>query len=104
MPQVIWDEAAIQDLDHIWDHIGTENGNPVAADRFIDSIRDRSDAYARQPEMGTSWSELAPRIRFFVVGNYVVIYRPDTTGIQVARVSHGARDIQSVFNESRKRS
>ena len=63
MPEVLWDEAAIRDLDQIWDHIGRENQNPTAADRFIDSIRDRSHAYARQPLMGTAWPEFAPGVR-----------------------------------------
>ncbi|TWU13642.1 Plasmid stabilization system protein [Symmachiella macrocystis] len=102
MPQVLWDKAAIQDLDNIWDYIGSENHDPIAADRFIDLICERCKAYSQQPNMGTSWPELAPEVCFFVVGVYVVIYRPTGDGIGVARILHGARDIQAIFQESHR--
>src|SRR5713226_8246174 len=40
-------------------------------------------------------------VRFFPVTrfrNYLVFYRPTTTGIEVLRVLHGARDIESLLS------
>ena len=47
--------------------------------------------------MGRPRGELAPRLRSFPVGPYVLFYRPTPNGIEVARVLHGARDIPSLF-------
>lgn len=31
------------------------------------------------------------------IGNYVIFYRPIANGIDVIRVLHGSRDIESIF-------
>jgi len=63
--------------------------------RFVDSIVQRVQLYATQPEMG----ELRPGlgVRQFSIGSYVVLYRPTQAGIELARVVHGSRDIASVW-------
>lgn len=71
--------------------------NPRAADRVIDAIHEKSELLATAPELGRSREELAPRLRSFPVGPYVIFYRPVLDGIEVARVLHGARDIPSLF-------
>jgi toxin ParE1/3/4 len=48
--------------------------------------------------IGRSRDELAPGMRSFPVGRYVVFYLPLDDGIDVVRVLHGARDIETVFN------
>lgn len=47
---------------------------------------------------GKSRDELAPGMRSFPIGRYVVFYMPLEDGIDVIRVLHGARDIEAVFN------
>jgi len=42
-----------------------------------------------------------PNIRSFLVGNYVVFYRPIQDSIEVARVLHGARDIDALLRAER---
>jgi hypothetical protein len=42
---------------------------------------------------------LAPELRSFPVGRYVVFYRPQDDGIDVVRVLHSARDIESISEE-----
>lgn len=45
--------------------------------------------------------DIAPDLRYYPVGNYLIFYRPTETEIQVARVLHGARDIQAIFRRSK---
>jgi len=47
--------------------------------------------------MGRARPELGHGLRSFVVGQYVVFYRPSTKGIEIVRVLHGARDIGATF-------
>ena len=47
--------------------------------------------------MGRRRPELAPNIRSLTVGRYVVFYQPLFRGIEVVRVLHGSRDIESIF-------
>ena len=53
---------------------------------------------AAQPMMGRAREELAPGVRSFPFGRYVVFYMPMDDGIDVVRVLHGARDIDAVFS------
>jgi toxin ParE1/3/4 len=95
MPQVLRTPQAEQDLLEVWDYIAADN--PVAADRLLDRIGHLCDRLAEFPEMGRERSELAPALRSFPVGNYVLFYRPADDGIQLIRVLHGARDVDRVF-------
>jgi toxin ParE1/3/4 len=52
---------------------------------------------ARMPELGRKRPDLAPDLRGFPIGNYIIFYRPVPDGIQVIRVLHGARDIPELF-------
>jgi toxin ParE1/3/4 len=48
---------------------------------------------AQRPLMGRARPELAPDLRSFVVGNYVLFHRPLSDGILLVPVLHGSRDI-----------
>ncbi len=95
MSQVVLSELAEADLTDIWIFVARDN--PTAADRLTDEIHDKCQLLAARPKMGRLRPELAPSIRSFTVGSYVIFYRVSTTGIEVARVLHGRRDIASVF-------
>jgi toxin ParE1/3/4 len=49
--------------------------------------------------MGRSRLELAPDLRSFPVGQYVIFYLPLPKGVEIVRVLHGARDIESILQE-----
>ena len=51
------------------------------------------------PELGRQREELSSRLRSWVVGNYVIFYRPQPRGIEVVRVLHGRRNFPALFNE-----
>lgn len=80
------------DLDEIWLHIAMDN--IAAADSLLDKIGQVCQLTAHQTMMGRARPELAPSLRSFPVGNYVVFYVPLSDGIEVVRVLHGARDVQ----------
>ena len=95
MKQFIISQKAKQDLQEIWDYIGRES--PEAADAVINTIVDKFTTIAQFPQMGRSREELAPYIRSFSTGNYVIFYYAVEKRIEVARVLYGARDIRRFF-------
>ena len=95
MPNVFRAPLAERDLEELWRYIA--NDNPSAADKLIDMIGEKCRLRVVNPEMGQARPELAPGLRSFSVGNYVVFYRPIEGGIEVARVVHGARDLDALF-------
>ncbi|MBP6808916.1 MAG: type II toxin-antitoxin system RelE/ParE family toxin [Phenylobacterium sp.] len=54
---------------------------------------------ATQPLMRRARDELAPGIRIFPFGRYPIFCLPIDDGIDVVRVLHGARDVDTVFGE-----
>ena len=64
----------------------------------MDHLDEQFRVLATQPMMGRAHDELAPGVRSFQFGRYVVFYVPLHDGIDVVRVLHGARDIDAVFN------
>jgi len=86
---------AESDLLDIWSYIAREN--PGAADRFLDLIAQKLEMLAKSPEIGRRREELAPRLRSFPVGRYVIFYRTAEQGIEVSRVLSAYRDIETLF-------
>jgi plasmid stabilization system protein ParE len=51
MPDVVFDPAALIDVDGIYDHIGRTLKSPQAADRTIDRIQEACRSHANQPQI-----------------------------------------------------
>lgn len=49
--------------------------------------------------MGRNFDYLAPSLRGFVLGNYIIFYRPIENGIEVERLLSGFRDFDALFPE-----
>jgi toxin ParE1/3/4 len=81
----------------IWVYVATDN--PRAADRLIEAIRSRCSVLARLPRLGRLRPELAPEIRSFPVGRYLILYRESDSGIEVARVRAGEQDLSRLFDQ-----
>jgi toxin ParE1/3/4 len=79
------------DVDSIWDFIASDN--VTAADRVLDRIGDVLDMLIRNPLAGRQRPELAPGLRSFPAGNYIVFYLPLDDGIEVVRILSGYLDI-----------
>lgn len=97
MGRVLWDCQAKEDLRAIALFIGTERHSPEAARRLIDSVVARCDVYAAQPHLGEARPDLAPDVRVFPVGNYVVVYLSLDDGLHVLRVFDARRDYPKLF-------
>lgn len=83
------------DLDEIWLYIAQDNIN--AADKLIQTIVLRFTKLAHLPDLGRRREELAPRLRSFPVGRFVIFYRQMNHGIEIVRVLHGTRDLPPLF-------
>jgi toxin ParE1/3/4 len=83
------------DLIKIWGFIA--NNDSVAADRQLDQIDSACKMLAANPHVGPRREDLAPGLRYYPVGNYLVFYRVAEDGITVARILHGARDYRHEF-------
>jgi toxin ParE1/3/4 len=88
--QVVFSTRSKQDLRRIVEFIAKED--PTAAERFGLTLVDRAESLAKTPLMGILLRE-RPGTRFFPVGNYLIIYRPDATKntVRILRFWHGAR-------------
>jgi toxin ParE1/3/4 len=95
MPPIRIRPRASSDLIEIWSYIAEDSA--AHADAFIDKIHATLQVLALQPESGRRREELAPGIRSFPCGRYIVFYLPVASVIEVVRVLHSARDIENVF-------
>jgi toxin ParE1/3/4 len=95
MDRVVRSPRAVIDLADIVEYIAVHN--VTAARRLLERFDDLFDQLAQNPQMGQRREELARGARTMSVGNYVVVFRPISDGVEVIRVVHGARDIDALF-------
>ena len=88
-------DLAELDLTETWFYIARDN--PSAADRLVERILKTCDLLAQGRHAGEGRDDLSPGARIFTVAPYVVVFRPSEEGIEVIRVIHSARDIDSLF-------
>jgi toxin ParE1/3/4 len=93
--KLFFTRRAARDLDDIWQRIALDS--EAAADRMLDEIQERCRLLATQPGMGESCTHYGKGMRRTTVGWYVVLYRAQPKQVSIARVLHGARDIDSLF-------
>ena len=91
MQRILRTRASRRDFDEIWTYIAVRD--LAAADRLVDRFDAMLKAIASTPQMGRKVEELAPGLRSFPVGNYLIFYRLFEDGIQLIRLLHGAREI-----------
>jgi toxin ParE1/3/4 len=88
---------AKRDLEEIHDFIAQDN--PTVALSFINWIQEKCHTVAASPEIGRKREELGMELRSFPIKNYIIFYRIKNANIQIIRILHAARDVESVFNE-----
>lgn len=81
------------DVTAIWQFVAEDNIR--AADALLDRIEAAFDMLAEMPRVGRAREDLAPKLRSFPVGNYLIFYVPVPEGIEVVRVMHARRDIDA---------
>lgn len=90
MPQVIWSQAALQDLARLYDFLAPKS--PDAAGRAIAVIRQGIGALAKHPEIGRPVETMLPEFREWIIefgsGAYVALYHFDGKRVVVLAVRH----------------
>ncbi|NKE73677.1 type II toxin-antitoxin system RelE/ParE family toxin [Candidatus Manganitrophus noduliformans] len=97
MPVIDKLPLALADLSEIWSYIAEDNA--AKADDLLQLIEAKFNMLAEQPMMGRLRDELAPKLRSFPVGRYVIFYEVIPKGIVVVRVLHAAMDVGAHFEE-----
>jgi toxin ParE1/3/4 len=83
---------ADNDLLSIWRYIAEDK--PQAATGLIRTIDAKCVLLAENPLLGQARPDIAPDFRYFVVGNYLILYREAPDGVEIIRVLHGARNLR----------
>jgi len=95
---VLAPQAAL-DLFEIWYYI-KEQTSIVVADRVESAIREKMAFLAGTPGAGHRRKDLTDAdVKFFAVYSYLIVYRPDTTPLQIASILHGRRDVAQILKD-----
>ncbi len=90
---------AVDDLDAIWWFIAEDDRD--AANRVELEIAAACRRLARYPRIGNRRPGLTPLpVRFWTIPkfpNYVIVYRSDTTPLQIVAILHGKRDLKKAL-------
>jgi plasmid stabilization system protein ParE len=93
---IIFNAKARKDLFDIWEYIAVDSVD--AADRVLGRIEDDISKLATMPGMGHQRTDVRdPRLLFWSVRPYVIVYRHTRRTLYVIRVIHGARDFRQIF-------
>lgn len=84
------------DLDQIENYIGDDN--PAAAINFLKRLTNCFTTIAQNPGIGRKRDNLKPGSRSITEGDYVIIYRLKQNTVEILRILHGRRDIESIFH------
>lgn len=87
--------GADRDLHELWAYIARENVR--AADRLMEALEERFVLLGEYPGAGRERPEFGQHVRSFPVGNYIVVYRPISIGVEILRIIRGSRDLDAQF-------
>ena len=88
------DIAAQKDLRAIYKHVRQDSA--AAAQRLRELFLQKFRFLAQHPEAGESREDLARDLRLFTAGNFAILFRAIQDGVAIARVIHGARDLETI--------
>ena len=95
---VLAPEAAL-DLVQIWRYIKQQSSVEMA-DHVESVIRERLVFLAANPGAGHWRKNLTEEaVKFFPVYSYLIVYRPETTPLQVVSILHGRRDVAQLLTD-----
>jgi len=99
-PEAVFTPKARREVTEIAKYLGFTAGR-----RFRDAIRKDSETLAQWPGFGTLRefeNPLLAGVRSWRVSkfkNYLIFFRPIEGGVEILHISHGARDIERLFDE-----
>ncbi len=96
MARYVISPAGRQDLDDIWTGIAKDNLD--AAERLLDRFEAAFKRLAEFPGMGRARPDLVDLpVRFWTLGNYLIIYRAENTPVEIVRVINAYRNIAAAL-------
>ncbi|MCL5103823.1 MAG: type II toxin-antitoxin system RelE/ParE family toxin [Armatimonadetes bacterium] len=96
MKQPFINPEALGDLDVIWDYVAQDS--ITRANRLIDEIYEAIYQLVDRPEIGHLREDVADRsLRFWRVHSYLIVYRPDTKPLEIARILSGYRNVGALL-------
>ena len=95
MKHVIFSPDALADLEDVADFIARDN--PGRALTFIEELERKARAVVRAPKAYPPRPSLGPDLRLAVHRKYNIYFRVAEHGIDIVRVLHSARDVESIF-------
>ncbi len=96
MARYLISPAGSRDLDDIW--TGIAQDNLAAAERLLDRFQAAFERLAEFPAMGHTRPDLIDLpVRFWTLGNYLIIYRAETRPIEIVRVINAYRNLTTVL-------
>jgi toxin ParE1/3/4 len=91
-------EAAL-DLVQIWRHVKRKASLEIA-DRVESVIREKIVYLARRPGGGHWRRDLTDEpVKFFPIYSYLIVYRPETSPLQVVAILHGRPDVEELLKD-----
>ncbi len=90
-------ENAQTDVKEIWLYISEKN--PISADVLIEDLFRKFQLLARNPELGKNKDRFFLNLKSFPLKNYLIFYVPNDNGIEIFRVIHSSRNIDSIFED-----
>jgi antitoxin ParD1/3/4 len=98
MEKYILAPEALEDLQSIQDYISLDS--VTAADRQIDRLLETFEQLARWPGRGHRRADMGDRpVRFWPEGSYLIVYREESSPLQIVAILHGARDVPTVIRD-----
>lgn len=88
--------SAERDLDNIWLYWAQRVSLDVA-DRMQETIAERFSVLAEQPSIGRKCEDMAPGVRCFPAGKFLIYYRKSRSTLTILHVLHGAWEQKKAF-------
>ncbi len=84
----------------IWRRFGSifAQDDPEVADQFLRELIERFILLSKNQLLGIRQPAFDENLRLFPYKKYLVFYFPTEFGVEVSRVLHSARDIESIFD------
>lgn len=95
--RLILSRRAKEDLLETWEFIADHD--EIAADRYIDHLRDRALELLHFPELGRARNEIVSGLRSLLARNHLLFYRIELQEVQIFRILHGSMDLPNQASE-----
>jgi toxin ParE1/3/4 len=98
-PKVLWSLAAEEDLISIWMYVARQSSVNVADDQ-LRAISRACEAIGEWPLAGRARDKIVAGLRSIPASPHVFFFRPNSGGVEILRVLHERRDLDTMFSAS----